>query len=404
MWVIAKLGDGKDPCAPLDISYGGQAPEGLELYAMLPYVTTIGSGDKTPPGTYYDALLPLNSTTCSVSPYRFIGMRAKPMVVTIEGAKLTIDPTRAAPKPFPFYMGSTNSYQILGHCKAYCNREVELQTKYWTMLNEHGVYPFKSTILPLKPVSGKLNIDDGGDASFRNAVMKYSPGMVDIPPPAFNQTVAAKTAYYQAAEATVKAEGLVGRAYSYFWDEPGDLTALATEMKLAVANAPSIRLMVTTSYSATLSGLISIYSPIINYLTNPGLYAAYGLWPYASCQDSCGPDRNGSHLNDAKYSGPDTGKPDFLIDRPASNILAFIKGNRAMGATGNLYYESTEGYKLAPLGVDLFRDAWNFGGHGDGLLTYPGRPGEWGLTEHTPIKSIRLKLIQWATEQGDDAA
>ena len=70
-----------------------------------------------------------------------------------------------------------------------------------------------------------------------------------------------------------------------------------------------------------------------------------------------------------------------------------------MGADGGLYYHAVEGYRLSPNGVYLLEDPWNFGGNGDGLLLYPGRPGEFGLTEHQPLPSLRLKLIRYAIEK-----
>ena len=99
-----------------------------------------------------------------------------------------------------------------------------------------------------------------------------------------------------------------------------------------------------------------------------------------------------------RVPGPDTGLPDFLIDRPAERLFAYFRELEEIGSGAGLYYEATEGYKLVPLGVRLFTDPWNFGGNGDGLLVYPGRPREFGLNEDMALPSFRLKLIRHAIE------
>ena len=58
-----------------------------------------------------------------------------------------------------------------------------------------------------------------------------------------------------------------------------------------------------------------------------------------------------------------------------------------------------KGTPLYRKGIDVVTDPWNFGGNGDGVLAYPGRPGELGLTEHTALPSFRLKLIRQTIER-----
>jgi|APSaa5957512493_1039668.scaffolds.fasta_scaffold231642_1 hypothetical protein len=112
---------------------------------------------------------------------------------------------------------------------------------------------------------------------------------------------------------------------------------------------------------------------------------------------SCGPNR--AYKNDIdRKAGPEVGRPDFLIDRPAGLILDYFKSLSNSKTQGGLYYHATEGHALYRKGIDVITDPWNFGGNGDGVLVYPGRPGEFGLKEHTALPSFRLKLIRHAQE------
>ena len=178
---------------------------------------------------------------------------------------------------------------------------------------------------------------------------------------------------------------------------------LVEDLKLYKLFAPSVKVMVTVDYDDRLAEVVDIFAPVFNNLTSPKRPSkeAYGnkeLWSYASCMGSCGPNLK-SNLTAKREPGPHTSKPDFLIDRPAEMLFEFFRALEGMQADGALYYEASEGYPLSRMGIDLIRDPWNFGGNGDGLLLYPGRPGEFGLTEHQPLQSLRLKLIRHAIEK-----
>ena len=58
-----------------------------------------------------------------------------------------------------------------------------------------------------------------------------------------------------------------------------------------------------------------------------------------------------------------------------------------------LYYHTNEAYRYAPK-RDLWNNLWDFSGNGDGTLTYPGKPGMFGMTRHQPVASLRLKLLR----------
>lgn len=402
VFIVARV---STPCGVVNVS---PTPTSLQAYVMLPLNITTASYNGGKTGTFYDALLPINPTTCGKSDLRLIEWKADASgTYAIGDAVFTVDATASKPKAIPFYLASDNYYQILGHCKGYCNREAEFAAKYWPLLTAHGVTPMKARVIQPPISNGKLDLDSGGAISFRNVVLTNSPGLVEFPVALRGNSTASKTAYYQAMEATILAEGLKGRAWSYVWDEPAaaEIPSVIAELTLIRANAPSLKTMVTTIRDGHIpDSLIDIYSPVINWLVDgirpsPSDYAGKDLWPYASCMGSCG-DNRASNLNAPKVSGPDTKLPDFLIDRPASNILDFFKMARGWNAQGTLYYESTEGYRIAR-NVDLFTDTFNFGGNGDGLLLYPGRPGEFGINDHTPLPSVRLKLIRWALENGN---
>ena len=209
-------------------------------------------------------------------------------------------------------------------------------------------------------------------------------------------------AYLRALQATVVREGLEGRAWVFAVDEPKVSQNLIDRLKMYRLFAPSVRVMVTTDYDPRLANYVDIFAPVYNRLftdqgPDPAAYSGKSLWTYASCMGSCGPNRK-RRIDAPKKPGPDTGLPDFLIDRPAERLFSFFRTVEETGMDGALYYEATEGYPLAARDLNLIEDPWNFGGNGDGLLFYPGRPGEFGLTAHQPLPSLRLKLIRYAIE------
>lgn len=383
-------------------------PQDAIVRVMLPYETTVPSYQGGRTGRFYEWLAPLNSETCKLSSYRLVEW-----IPTAEGdVKMGVGEDlvtvsiilKAAPTPLEFFIGAQNSYLWQGHCGGYCNMEADLGHKYAQALRSYGVTPMDSHVI-LPPVkNGKLDLDATGEFSFRKLILNYSTEHVYFPPAPRTWSVSQRTAYYQAMQNTVVSENLVGRAWVYLWDEPtsAQKSALLAELSLAKSAAPSVKMMVTTTYDSTLNTYIDVYAPVLNLLGRKGYplplaYSGKGLWPYVSCMDSCGPNR-ADNVNVSKDPGPDTGLPDMLIDRPSSFIFNYVKELRDSGADAGLYYSAVEGYRLVPMGIDIQHDAWNFGGHGDGLLFVPGRPNEMGLTEHLPIPSWRLVVLRAALE------
>jgi hypothetical protein len=401
VFVILRLGG--DSCADIEST----ASE-VRYYVAYPSRLTTPSSVGSRSGVYYEALIPRNPISCSLSQFVLAEWRPQhpgKIVFRATGAEvgITVDfkGEFTAPRR-PFLVGVTNSYGLIGHCGSYCALESELGHEYAALLARHHVQPIQNWV-SFPPIrDGRLDLDDGGDEgrSFRDLVMRYSiSGLIGFPRARYYDD---PVSYLKALERTVVEEGLSGRAWVYVADEPRDLIALASELRLYRRFAPSVHTMVTTAYDPNLAHLVDVFAPVINWLgraNRPAVeaYSSHGLWVYASCMGSCGPSR--SHKPDAPQEpGPDTGLPDFLIDRPAERLLSFFRELEEVGADAGFYYEATEGYRLVGNGVDLFEDPWNFGGNGDGLLLYPGRPGELGLKRHQPLPTMRLKLIRHAIE------
>jgi len=393
-----------NPCADVRST----APD-TRFYVMAPLEITAPSSRGSRTGTYYEALLPRNAATCLQSRYVFAEWqpdRTGTVSFKLGEATLTVDVSVEGilrPPRRPFYIALTNSYLLKGHCATYCPREAELAHKYSRLLAAHGIRPMQNWIGVPSIKNGRLDLDRRMKRrmSFRQTTMAYA-GNDPIGFPRMDH-YRDKIAYLRALETTIQEERLLGRAWVYAVDEPKLTDKLINKLKLYKLFAPSVRIMVTTPHDPLLDPLVDTFAPVINHLVKggerrPSAYAKKGLWSYASCMGSCGPNRKAA-LTAERRPGADTGLPDFLIDRPVLRLFAFFKTLDAMKADGALYYEAVEGYPLLRKGIDLMADTWNFGGNGDGLLLFPGRPGEFGLNKHQPIASLRLKLIRHAIER-----
>ncbi len=401
--VFLILRTGVDPCVPITVG-----AEGAQLYAMHPTRITAPSSRGSKTGLYYDALIPRSAANCALSPYVFAdwaAYNAGPVSIQVGETQLKVDVKvrdRAAKPKRKLHIATTNFYLVKGHCRAYCPREGELAVKYAQALLEHGTVPIQNWVR-LPPIKdGLLDLDRGSEksASFRQTTLNFAgAGAVGFPRMTRYRD---PVAYLQALEATVQQEDLVGRAWVFALDEPKISQNVIDRLKMYRLFAPSVKIMVTTGYDPRLADLVDIFAPVYNQLytnrgPNPADYGEKTLWTYASCMGSCGPNRK-RKFDVPKRPGPDTGLPDFLIDRPAERLFTFFRTVEETGTDGALYYEATEAYPLAAKGLNLLEDPWNFGGNGDGLLFYPGRPSEFGLTEHQPLPSLRLKLIRYAIE------
>lgn len=392
------------PCAP--ISARGAA---VAFWQMLPLTTTMPSGEDTPTGTFHEVLVPRTAASCTASDLVLAEWTAETSgIIVLRQAghevlvRQRILPERRRPA-LPFLVGMNPANLPRGHCPdGDCPDSAELLARYATLLVEHGLQPMQ-TFVRFPPIrDGMLDLDAGSDSgtSFRQTVMAPAVhGRIGFPRATRYPD---RVAYLRALQRTVVAEGLVGQAWVYAADEPTDIDALAAQLELYRRHAPDVRVMVTTGRDRRLDGLVDTYAPVFNRLVSrrhpgPRDYPDHELWTYLSCMGSCGPnlaDKAGA-LRDP---GPETGLADLLIDRPAARLFRFF-ATVSGRVDGLIYYEATETYRLVPQGTDILADTWNFGGNGDGLLVFPGRPGMYGLDAHRPLPSLRLKLLRHALQK-----
>jgi hypothetical protein len=401
-WQFVILRTGPNGCAPIHT----EGPD-VTFWQMLPLTTRTPSGEDTVTGVFHEALAPRSAATCAMSSLVLAEWPAvSEGVILFRQAEREVLVrqklrTRPAGPSLPFFVGLNPANLPRGHCfRDDCFDQAVLLDSYAALLKAHRIQPMQ-TFVRFPPIrKGRLDLDHReAGASFRDTIMRHAiHGMVGFP--RATRYIHPVT-YLKALQRTVEAEDLKGRAWVYAADEPSDIDALAAHLRLYRQHAPDVRVMVTTERDARLEGLVDIHAPVFNRLSSGRHsdfhdYRETGLWTYLSCMGSCGPHR--AERPDAiEHPGPETGIADLLIDRPAAKLLEFFRSVSGR-VDGLLYYEATETYRLAPMGTDIFGDTWNFGGNGDGLLVFPGRPGEFGLKEHTALPSLRLKLLRHALQ------
>ncbi len=207
--------------------------------------------------------------------------------------------------------------------------------------------------------------------------------------------------------ARFKAHGWFERLFDYTCDEPPQFCAwsdIPARAAAARAADPGFRTLVTTSIGeANQSGAassIDLMVPVVNFMWDkPGqsdagnraaLYQSFlagnprrELWIYQSCMShGCG--------GSSEYY---TGWPSYMIDASAARARAEEWLTFLLGATGELYWETTYAYSH-----DAWNNQWDFTGNGDGTLFYPGTPAKIGGSTHIPVASIRLKMIREGME------
>lgn len=380
--------------------------DGARAWVMLPVELDQGSDEEALAGRYYDALLPVNSESCQVSGLRLLEWKPNKegnYTARIDGQSLKFNITFKGVftgSHQSFYVGLNPSSLLKGHCRIYCKKEVELTQKYQRLLRDHHITPIQSWIRFPPVVDGRLNLNAFWDKgySFNQVTPEVNDEMQKVIFPRYSHYPDA-IGYLKALEVTISETYLQGRAWVYVDDEPSDFPALIEELKLYRQYAPSVKTMVTTAYRADLAPWVDIFSPQLSlWHANEQGYTGKEVWPYPSCMRSCGPNRL-YKPNAVKSPGPAAHVTDLLIDRSYKQLASFFESVAQTNSEGGLYYHAVEGYPLMRNHIDLFKDPWNFGGNGDGLLVYPGVPGRFGLTEHEALPSLRLKFIRHAIEQ-----
>jgi hypothetical protein len=227
----------------------------------------------------------------------------------------------------------------------------------------------------------------------------------------------ATSATYASWASFFKSHGWFDRLFDYTCDEPpssrctwADLAARYATVK---AGDPAFRTLTTTPIQdATAAGALSqidVMVPVVNYLygksaSDPGGWDDQYSGPQASKYLgwlAADPQRRELWMYQSCMSHGCDGTSAYFSGWASYNVDHTAVRNRAMawlafeyGATGELYYESTESYH----GSDPWSDLWFYGGNGDGTLFYPGTPAAIGGTTHIPLASIRLKMIRESYE------
>ena len=218
-----------------------------------------------------------------------------------------------------------------------------------------------------------------------------------------------------------KSRGWFDRLFQYTCDEPpitcswSDVSARAQVAKQA---DPGFRTLVTTDMEqATQNGVlpsIDMMVPVVNFMDDRP-QSAYGwtdggekapeydgflgsspqkeLWLYESCMShGCGGTVDiGNPSADQLYF---TGWPSYMIDASAVRSRSLEWFSFRYGATGELYYETTQAYYEH----DPWTSQWDFSGNGDGTLFYPGLQGAIGGSTEIPVASLRMKMIREGME------
>lgn len=143
--------------------------------------------------------------------------------------------------------------------------------------------------------------------------------------------------------------------------------------------------------------LIDVYQPVAEEFCVETWPGSKDMYP---CEDAYVGKELGlyiSNMSNGAEDGPATGAPDLVIDRSAVESFGFFLMGLKYGQGKLLYYNSIEGWEKAKA-KDVWKDPYQFGGAGDGLLLYP----DWLKREAVP--SIRLKLLREASNFADIVA
>ncbi|NLF24072.1 MAG: DUF4091 domain-containing protein [Deltaproteobacteria bacterium] len=335
---------------------------------------------QTPPGEYRGTIN--------------FGKSLLPLELTVW--KMTI-PDKPA---LPSYTEMSTWYNLKGHFGEWRPQEAELAQKYIAELRKHRIIDI-TTLITWPPVikTGerfRLDIKNSPtpDQSFTSINLQQRPawayfGFPTVPPADISKKKTDE--YLQAVEGTLPEINRPGKAIIYLWDEPKeeDLPRLIEYCKKVRRLAPSLKIMVTIHYLPELAGLVDIFVPVMDLFDaedSPRSEQYRQLqkngrevWWYVSCM---------SHGCEALQ---DSGRPDFVIDRPSVYIRSIAWLAHKYGINGFLYYFVNYAYQFYPE-RDPWQSLWDFSGHGDGTLFYPGRASERGLKTEMPLPSIRLKL------------
>jgi|GEM_PF-1151165 len=314
----------------------------------------------------------------------------------------------SGPWRLPLYSEFTPYFASLAHYGASDQREGQLTQLYASAMVEHRVLPLKAWIKhPFKNPSEResdsflLSRFPIPELSFGKTVLSVLPSWAAVDLPRIDSSDETERLDYwrrwqrfldEESEISSEAEmqlRMRQKSFVYLWDEPvqEDFKRLLETAQSVSFGAPSVLPLVTVFPWESLQEHIAIFVPLLQTLEREGkpfLHFGKQLWSYVSCMShGCGSDIS-------------SGEPDFVIERNASYIRIWPWMARHFDLSAVLYYSVNNIWRKSPR-VDPWDSVWDFTGNGDGTLFYPGRPGLFGLKEHQPIASLRLKFWRQAS-------
>jgi len=286
--------------------------------------------------------------------------------------------------------------------------EGQLTESYIRSMVEHRVLPLKAWIKhPFLNESERqsepffLSHFPSSSFSYPKTVLRALPNWVAVDVPRVDSREESKrreywqswqryfqTAVHDPFEAWTK-DRMSRDLFVYLWDEPAQeqFNQMVSFADSVVESAPAIKSLVTIYPWESLQKSIYIFAPLLQHLAREGkpiLQTGRELWSYVSCM---------SHGCGSEYS---SGEPDFVVERNAAYIRVWGWMAEHYQLSTVLYYSVNNIWRRAPH-LDPWKDIFDFTGHGDGTLFYPGRPKLFNLKDHRPIPSLRLKFWRQAS-------
>lgn len=399
-----------------------------DIFKIKPY-TMIGQDTKVPSskglhvGTYYDALVPLDEPACpdkkeicKQSPYRWIdisipkNLNPGSHTVTISQGNDSVH-LNLVVKNFimpevpsmPFRVPISNWATMLAHCPKdkdgsinTCKKHFELSKMYQDFLRENRIEPYDNAI--------KNDVKD--KEFFEEIVSDCRNSALSLPSFKGIDSISEALEVAQIKEAGMYQTAKKIKSWFYSYDEPDlkdprQVNALKKRLALQRKHAPGVSRMVTTPYNPSIDA--DIFCPVVDQFDQPGYprpedYKKNGkeVWLYSSCMahGNCSDDKSTAGKNES------TGTPDFMIDKPAVDQMAFFIQGYKYETKGLLYYNAGEHYTRK----DPWTDTFSFGGNGEGALTYPltgpmnGKKGKFGCTGDAIAPSVRMKQFRQASQ------
>jgi len=371
--VLLKTGS---PCALTGIS-------GLNV--LYPYTTTKPSAPSYPLGTFYDAMKPIDSVNCVGAKYLQLDVTAS---VKVGDAQITVvkKTTKAPVVPTISLSVELNNWVLVqGYCGGgYCNAESKA-LQALQLLKDHRMSPYKGVPADTlaywqayvkEMAAGPVYMGWGGPSSW----MPTAPVTPD--------------------------------AYSYIIDEP----AIGNDFSSVVAAwaaYPWVKLMMTgplrqrdyragpnfaklTDWPTAIRNGIKRFTVVFEQFCHETWAGSGERYACKADYDAAGKEVNLyiSNMSHGNEGGGASGAPDLVIDRSGVEPFGFFMVAMKYDISGLLYYDTIQGWQSVAT-RSVWTDAYQFGGHGDGLLLMPD------VANKKALPTMRLKLLREASQLAD---